>query len=176
MALGTESPMRDKGPAIINWDPSGDNLDIYPTNGAINFKTELNVEDINEDGHGNAPVDSVDMGRIITIEADFTRLTLELLETVIHGSTAGVNNLKVPNKVGNAFYANAKQLIIKPLSDGNLISADTSEWIYVFKAYPVEAIELLYSKGDQRIFHVVFKVYPDDTSGNWGQLYRIGPA
>lgn len=178
MALGVENFSRDLGPAIINWDPSGDDINLYPTFGSIMFSSNTadQVRPVMEDGHGDAPVDDVPMGRIVLVEADFTRLTLLQLAKVIHGSSGDSNTLLVPNKAGCAVYDLAKQIIIKPLCDGNVISADTDEWTYVFKAYPFEAIELNYNKDDQRVVHITFKAYPDNTSGNVGNLYRFGPA
>jgi len=176
--LGTELFARDLGPAIINWDPSGDDIDLYPTMGSIVVSSDLTgqVRKIYEDGHGDAPVDGVPMGRLVTVTAEFTRLTLAQLAVVIHGSVAGATNLKVPNKAGCAFYSLAKEIIIKPLCDGDTISADTTEWIHFFKAYPTENFELNFNKDDQRIISVTFEIYPDDTSGNVGELYRFGPA
>lgn len=174
MALGQEFATLDAGPSVINWDPDTLNLNIYPTNGQILFKSELEGLQIFEDGHGNAPVDEIAMGRIVTVEADFSRLTLALLGIVIHGSTQAGDYLDVPNKVGQAFYALSKAFIIKPLSDGNVINTDEKTWIRVFKGYPKEQIELAYSKADQKIMHALFAVFPDDLSGNIGMMYRIG--
>lgn len=174
MALGQEFATLDAGPGVVNWDPDTANLNIYPTNGSILFKSELEGLQIYEDGHGNAPVDEIATGRLVSLEADFTRLTLVLLAIVIHGSTQVGDYLDVPNKVGQAFYALAKTLIVKPLSDGNVINADEKTWIRIFKGYPKEQIELAYSKADQRIMHALFSVFPDNLSGNIGMMYRIG--
>lgn len=178
MALGIENFSRDLGPAVINWDPSGVDEDLYPTFGSIvmTSNTADQVRDVMEDGHGDAPVDAVPMGRIVTVEADFTRLTLLQLAMVIPGSAGDADTLAVPNIAGCAVYDDAKQMIIKPLCDGDTISADTDEWTTFFKAYPFEAVELNYNKDDQRIYHVTFKIFPDDTSGNVGELYRFGTA
>lgn len=175
MALGTEAFCKDLGPAIIDWD-SG--TELYPTFGSIVFTSDLagQARDVMEDGHGDAPVDSIDMGRIVTVAADFSRMEMTKLQDVVHGSSGDSDTLLVPNKAGNAVYDDAKPIIIKPLTDGNVISTDNTEWINIFKAYPFEILELGFNKDDQRIFHVTFKVYPDNTSGNVGNLYRFGPA
>lgn len=176
MALGVEAPIRDLGPGVIQWDPSGVNLNLYPTNGAISFKSELITKDVHEDGHGDIPVDKVTMGRMVTVEIDLTRQDLTNLEAAVYGSTAGVNNLVVTNKVGQALYDTAKQAIIKPLEDGDTISVTNTEWIYLFKVVLLEAFELAYNREDQRTFKVILGIFPDDTSGNVGALWRIGPA
>lgn len=176
--LGVENFSRDLGPAIINWDPDGVNENLYPTFGSVVMTSNTidQVRDIMEDGHGDAPVDAVPMGRIVTVDVDFTRLTLLQLAMVIPGSAGDVDTLKVPNLAGCAVYDLAKGMIIKPLCDGDVISADPNEWTTFFKAYPFEAIELNYNKDDQRISHITFKIFPDNLSGNVGQLYRFGSA
>lgn len=178
MALGVELPVRDLGPAIIQWDVAGTPVNLYPTNGTITFITNTTdqMRDIMEDGHGDTPVDKVFGGRLVSVTADFTRFTLAQLAETVPGSTTAATKLEVPNKAGCAVYADAKQMIIKPLCDGNVISADTTEWIYIWKAYPTENWELAYNKDDQRIVPVTFHIFPDDASGNVGELYRIGPA
>ena len=175
MALGVPAPMGDIGPALINWDPDGANLNLYPTFGIISVKQELTHAEVFEDGHGDCPVDSVDKGRVVTVEVDFTRLTLANLGAVTPGSVAGGTNLTIPNKAGNAYYASAKEIVIKPLLD-DAENPDTSTWWHFFKAYPFDVFEVGYDKEGQRIFHVLFVIYPDDASGNVGELSRIGAA
>jgi hypothetical protein len=127
MALGVENFSRDLGPAVINYDPSGVDINLYPTFGSIVFtsNTADQVRDVMEDGHGDAPVDAVPMGRIVTVEADFTRLTLLQLIRVIPGATGDSDTLAVGNLAGCAVYDSAVQIIIKPLCDGDTISANT---------------------------------------------------
>jgi hypothetical protein len=178
MALGIELPVRDLGPAVINWDPDGVDIDLYPTNGTIQFNSDTTgqMRDVFEDGHGDAPVDKVYGGRVVTITADLTRQTLAQLALTVPGSTTAATRLEVPNKSGCATYDDAVSCIIKPLCDGDVISVVTTEWIYIWKATITENWELAYNKDDQRIVPCTIHVFPDDASGNVGELYRIGPA
>lgn len=172
--LGVEAAIRDLGPAVIERVSSG--VQVYPTFGSITISSEQMMREVFEDGHGDAPVDAVDMGTVVTIECDFTRLTNALLEEITIGGVAGANNLLKSNRAGNAQYAGAEEFIIKPLSDGRTISANVNEWIHLFKAIFVDIFEIPYSKDDQRVFHAQIKIFPDDTSANYGALWRIGPA
>ena len=175
MALGIPAPMGDIGPALINWDPDGANINLYPTWEIVSVKQELTHAEVFEAGHGNAPVDSVDTGRVTTVEVDFSRLTIAQLAIIFPGAAVVGTGLTIPNKAGNAYYASAKEIIVKPLLD-DVENPDTTTWWHFFKAYPFEAIDVGYDKEGQRIFHGVFIIYPDDASGNVGELSRIGPA
>jgi hypothetical protein len=174
MALGIESPLKDLGPCMIEWDVDGTPVDLTPAFGTVTFKSELKGADVFENGHGEAPVDTVQTGRVVTIEAPFTRFTISLMGTITAGSTAAGSTLDVPNKVGTSVYDLAKHIIIKPLVD-DTESVTNTEWIHCFKAYPFEKFEIGYDNSDQKVFLVEFKCYPDDTSGNVGAIWRIGP-
>ena len=164
-------PIGDLGPCQVLWGSD----DLGPTLGGVVFKEEVHSVDIKEDGHGDTPVDAVFTGRLVTIECKFTRSSLTQLEAMITSSTAGGSNLKVVNTVGDQMFANAEELILKPLVN-NTASATTTEWLHVHKTYPVAAVELGYDNSGQRIINVTFRAFPDDTSGQVGEIWRMGPA
>lgn len=164
-------PVKDLGPCQVLYNE----VDLGPTLGGVTFKEELHTVDIHEDGHGDTPVDSIFNGRIVTIEAKFTRSSLAQLEAMIESSTKGASNLKVVNSVGNAMFADSEELILKPLVD-NTASVTTSEWLHVHRAYPVAAVELPYDNSGQRVISVTFKAFPDDATGQVGEIWRMGPA
>lgn len=168
-------PFRDLGPVEVTWDPDGTPVTLSPFFGTVNLKSELQVADVKEDGQGDIPVDAVDIGRLVTLEIPMTRSSLTQLEKAIHGSTKTSTNLQVPNKVGNTLYALSKEIILKPMVD-NVASVTTTEWIHIFKCYPIEKIEVGFDNANQRVLIVEFKVFPDRASGNVGELYRVGPA
>lgn len=164
-------PTKDLGPCQCLWN----NIDLGPTHGGVTFHEEQHSVDIHEDGHGDSPVDAITTGKITSVEANFTRLTLTQLEYLIESSTKGTSNLKVVNSVGNAMLANSKELILKPLVD-NVASVTTSEWLHVHRTYPLGAPEFKYDNSGQRILKVVFKCFPDDLSTQVGEIWRMGPA
>lgn len=167
--MGSIAIMKDMGPVQIDWD--GGTL-LNPVLGTVTVKSELQNADIKEAGQGEIPVDSVDTGRLVTIEATLTRVQLATLGVVIPGSTVDLvnNNVGVPNSVGNSYYADAKEIILKPLVN-NAAETDDETWVTFFKCYPFEKMELGYDNENQRVVLVEFKVYPLA-----GELYRFGPA
>ena len=174
------TPIRDLGPCCIVWDPDGDNIELKPCFGTVTFRGEDSAADIFENQHGEAPVDAVFTGRLITLEAPMTRSNLVQLEAVIHDATkhkhlGKYKILKVPNVVGDNMFPLAKEIILKPVLD-RVCSATTSEWLHVFRCYPMAAFEIGYDNSGQRVYNVSFKVFPDDSSGNVGYLWRMGPA
>ena len=164
-------PFKDLGPCQVLWN----SVDMGPTHGGVVFKEELHSVDIHEDGHGDTPIDAIFTGRIVSIEAKFTRLTLAQLDALIESATAGASKLTVLNSVGNAMYANAKELVLKPLVD-NVASATSSEWLHLLKAYPVASANFTYDNNNQRILTVVFKCFPSRDTGTLNQMWRVGPA
>jgi len=164
-------PIGDLGPCQVLW--GGD--DLGPTLGGVVFKEEVHSVDIKEDGHGDSPVDAVFTGRLVTIECKFTRSTFDQLEAMITGSVATATNLKVVNTVGDQMFADAEELILKPLVN-NVASVTTSEWLHVHETYPVAAVEFGYDNSGQRIINVTFRAFPSATSGMVGEIWRMGPA
>ena len=146
-------PVKDLGPCQVLYN----NVDLGPTLGGVKFKETLNSVDIKEDGHGVTPVDAIFTGRVVTVEATFTRSSLAQLESMIESSTAGADNLAVVNSVGN------------------VASSDDTEWLYVHRAYPIADAVLTYDNSSQRVVKVTFKAFPDDASGQVGEIWRMGP-
>jgi hypothetical protein len=164
-------PIGDLGPCLCLWGGTS----LGPTLGGVTFKEEVTSVDIREDGHGESPVDAIFTGRKVTIECKFTRSTLAQLEAMITGSTAGADNLKVVNTVGDQMFADSEELILKPLVN-NVASVTATEWIHIHKTYPVAAVEFGYDNSGQRIVNVTFRAFPDTTSGQVGEIWRMGPA
>ena len=172
MATYVNSPIRDAGPCVIDWD-GGTVLD--PIHGEVKITVEETLIDIFEEGLGVVPVDKIDVGTIVKIEVPFTRSTLAQMGDYMTGGTDTGTKLEVSSLVGGTRYDLAKELIIKPKIN-NAASATTTEWITFFKVTPQVNFEIPYSKENQRVFMVTFHCFPDDTSGNVGKVFRIGPA
>lgn len=169
------SPNRDLGPCSVLWDPDGVNLELNPTFGTVSFKDELTYAEVKEDGHGEAAVDAVPTGRKVELTIPMARSSLTQLEATIKGSVMGVSNLKVSNLAGVAVFPNAKEIVVKPL-DNNVPTAVTSEWLHIHRAYPFDSLEWVYDNAGQRVTNVVFKAFPDDKTGQVGEMWRMGPS
>lgn len=168
-------PNRDLGPCSILFDPSGANLELNPLFGGVTFKDEVLSVEIKEDGQGETPVDHVHTGRIVELTIPMTRSTLEKLNAAIAGSVKTGTTLKVSNKVGASCFANSKEIIIKPVED-NVATVDTNEWLHLHRCYPFSNLEWIFDNSGQRVTNVVFKTYPDDATGQVGEMWRQGPA
>lgn len=170
------APFRDLGPCEVIWDPSGENLAINPTHGGVRERDSLLTQDIFEDGQGETPVDAVTKGRKMEVEVPMTRFSLHQLSSMIEGGVIVGTRLEVSNAVGNALYAHARELRIKPTQD-NVASPTTTEWTHYFRCFPVIDQEIVYDNSEQRVAKVLFKVFPSqNTSEGLGKMRRYGPA
>jgi len=164
-------PIGDLGPCRAIWNGT----DLGETFGGIEFKEDLTSKEIKTDQNGETPVDKVFTGRLTSVIAKFTRQTLAQLEAVIESSTAGANNLKVVNSVGNAMFSRSEELILKPVVDG-VTSVDPNDWLHIHRTFPVAKVNFMYDVGTQRTVEVEFNCFPDDLSTQVGEIWRMGPA
>lgn len=166
--------IKDLGPCSVLWDPGdGVNLELNPTFGGVTFKYEETYVDVKEDGQGETRVDSVPTGNITELTIAMTRSTLAQLEAVIRGGKVTGSTLKVSNVVGGAVFADAKEIIIKPLVN-NVATTDVNEWLHIHKAYPFPSLEWVWDNAGQRVTNVLFVGYPDVAAGYVGGMWRVG--
>jgi len=165
--------VKDLGPCSVTWDKVGANLELNPTFGGVTFKYEESFVDIKEDGQGETAVDSIHTGNITELTLPMARSTLAQLAAVIGGGAVTGDTLKVSNIVGGAAFANAKQIIVKPLVN-NVPTVNENEWLYIYRAYPFPSLEWIYDNAGQRVTNVVFKAYPDDAAPYVGGMFRVG--
>lgn len=165
------APIKDLGPCRLIYN----SVDLGLTSGGVKFKDEVKSKDILADQHGETPIDAVLTGRAVEIEAPLLQSSLAILEDVIAGAVVTGTSMEVSNSIGGTMYANAHELIIKPAVD-SVASATTTEWLHILKAYPVAKLDFGYDANGVRVFKVTFKAFPDQTSGQVGLMWRIGPA
>lgn len=169
------SPMLDKGPCELVWGyGDSDALYLGKTLGGVKLGMETKESDINEDQAGDAPVNAVLTGSVLTLEANFTRLSLDQLAMLLNTIESG-GVIPIENQIGCDEYALARTLVIKPLC-GNVVSTDPATWVEIYKAYPVAGLDLTYDKDTQRIFPVKFKIFVSQESGFEGLFGTIGMA
>lgn len=161
---------KDLGPCDVQWNGST----VGPTQGGVKVKIEDKVVEIKEDGYGVAAVDAVFTGSEVgDIEIPLTRFTMAQLDILTQNGDLVGSVLTVPNPVGEAMYASAKALVLKPLTN-NVASAVTTEWVTFFKAYPYKKWEFGYDNAGQRIFKVAFKVFVCQESPNINDILKLG--
>jgi len=169
------SPNKDLGPCWIIWDEAGDNVIFKKTFGGIFFRFEELTTPVKRDQAGETHVDEVTIG--VTnpeVEAPLTQEEVAMLIHCFSNSIQVANSLMVKNPVGEALLVSAKQLIVKPIVNGN-VSETPSEWLYLHRAIPRVAMEQAYDNSGQRTVKVIFKGFPDDHSGRVGEMWRYGP-
>lgn len=165
------SPLRDLGPGRLEFNGT----DCGPARGGIKVFVEESLVDILEDQHGVAPVDKINVGTLVRVEALFTRATLTQMGIWDESATVTGTKLEHDNKVGGGKFSGAKELILKPRVNQTTSTTNT-EWWYFHKASPQVNWEVPYDNENQRLFMVTFHCFPDDTSGRVGEIFRIGPS
>lgn len=163
-----EGPVKDLGPCIIEFNE----VDLGPTFGDVLFRYAPESRPVVEDQKGVTEVDGVFVGAVCEVEVPLTRSTLANLASVIPGASVSGSGMNVENIVGESRYANAQQLVLKPVVDG--VAGPNTTWLTIFKASPSVDLEITYNNEGQRVYKVIFKAYPDDTSGNVGKIWKIG--
>ena len=171
--MGQELPMGDISSAEIVWGygESGA-LTLSPFFGAVNLSMTETMNDVQEEAHGDAPVDSVKGGLVIELSAPMARSSLEQLQVALDGPLVG-NAVYIINKAGCNVRDRAKAIVIKPMCNG-VPNNTKSTWIHLFHCFPFRSIELVYDRSTQRIFNVVFKVFVSLESGQVGKFGTVG--
>lgn len=176
MGITSASPIRDLGPCSVIWDIEGTALELSPTHGGVEFKDDLKTKDINEDGQGDTPVDSVTIGRTVSVVVPMTRSSLaQLIATIKGAALVGTANMHVSNDVGSALFALSKSLTIKPKVNG-AVSVVATEWLYIYNAYPLANLDIKWDNSTQKTAKVTFTCFPSQVSGSIGKMWRIGAA
>lgn len=160
-----EGPVKDLGPCIIDFNSA----ELGPTFGDVLFRHIVESRPVLEDQKGVTEVDGVFVGAVCEVEVPLTRTTLAKLATVIPGGSYTTGLVTVNNIIGESRYANAKVLILKPIVDG--VAGPSTTWLTISKASPSVDLEIVYNNEGQRVYKVIFKGYPDETTG---ELYKIG--
>lgn len=159
--------LRDKGPCEVWYGTKGAEAILGPYFESAKFNTSSTSSDVKESSHGTTPVDSILTGYgETTVTVPFTRISLASLATVIPGATISGTGFKaIPSdEIGRSQYDSSNSLILKPIVDGSP-STDVSEWLQCDHAYPNVDMEIVYDNDGQRVFNVIFKCFPDATSG-----------
>lgn len=167
-------PVWDKGPAEVVWG-YGESGAVYlgKTLGGVKLTMESNSSDINEDQAGDAAVDAVLTGSVMTLELTLTRLSAEQLATALNTEVGEDGVIPIENQVGCSLYELARQVVIKPLC-GNEVSEDPSTWVLLYKCYPIAGLDFTWDKDTQRTVPLKFKVFVSQESGFEGTFGTIG--
>ena len=164
--------LRDLGPCEVSWGGAV----LGTLNGPVKVKVDDQDVEIKENGMGVVAVDAVFVGRkFADIEVPLTRITIDQLSDVFHGTVLVDDVLTISNVVGESMYDSSLALLLKPLIN-DVAGVDVTEWIELFKTFPTAKIELPYDNASQRNFVFSFKVFPSQESGQKGEFGTFGHA
>ena len=171
--MGQELPMGDISSAEIVWGygESGPTT-LSPFFGAVNLSMAETMNDVQEEAHGDAPVDSVKGGLVMELTCPMARSSLDQLKIALDGPLTG-NEIAITNKAGCNVRDRAKAIVIKPMCDG-VPNPTRSTWIHLYHCFHSRQIELVYDRSTQRVFNVVFKVFVSLESGQLGKFGTVG--
>jgi hypothetical protein len=169
------SVIRDLGPCAVYWDAdSGTPIALNPTLGGVEFKYSVKTKDIQEDGQGEAAVDSITIGAEAELTVPMTRSAIAQLVQAIKGAAlVGTSAMHVSNDVGTALYSLSKVVRVKPMAS-NVAGVTESEWLTIYKAYPIAGLDWKWDNSSQRTTKVVFKCFPACESAVVGKIFRVG--
>ena len=172
----SQLPMGDIGPCSVTWDYGGTPYYINPYLGTVTLSMEDKISDVQEEAHGDMPVDAVFAGSVMELEIPMARNTLsELANSMGYGNMGSLvgNVLTLYNMTECEMYENAKEIMIKPVCN-NIDDDDPHSWIHLFKCHPYRDIELVYDLNAQRIHMMEFKIFPNTDSGYCGEYGEAG--
>lgn len=176
------SPNKDLGPCVVVWDGrriDGTPIEFHKTFGGVFFRYEELQVPVKRDQAGETEVSAVTTGvtnpelEVPLTQEDCGRLQ-KCFANSVAGATLGNDYLKVSNPVGVDIFPYARQVIVKPISNG-VVSTDEGEWLYIHKAFPRITMEQGYDNSGQRTVKVMFKGYPDVESSRIHEMWRYGP-
>lgn len=170
-------PIGDIGPCEVTWDYDGANpIVITPHLGIVTVRMSDAVTDVHKEPQGAAPVEAFFEGATVELEVPMARSTLSQLANTIGYDGMGLlvgNVLTLFNIAGVELYANARQILIKPMCD-ETPNPDARTWLLLYKCHPYRDYELGYDRAKQRVHMVKFKVFANQDSGYEGEYYQEG--
>ena len=169
-------PIGDIGPCCVVWDWASTKLCITPYLGTVTLRWADTINDVQEEGYGDAPVDGVFGGSVVELEVPMVRSSLEQLEQTIAYESMGsklAEYVILHNMAGIDMYARAKIIVIAPMYN-NKPSQLPPEYHQLYKCHPWRDYELTWDRSGQRIHMVKFKVFPNQDDGFCGEYGTEG--
>lgn len=147
------------------------------TNGGVEFTYERETEELIVDKYGKTPMDIILTGNNLMLKCNLAEMTtLNKYYSMPEGKYAA---LGVDSKLGigrtSGFSFASRQALMRLHPRKNIPSA-RDEDVYIFKAVPVDSIELPYKIDEQQVLAVTFKALVDETQPDGQLLGRVGDA
>lgn len=143
--------------------------DLGYTKGGVEVTIATTTHEVNVDQFGDTPINEYIQGRTVQVkvpmaESDLNKLVLAIPGAVLitdHTTPAKIK-LAVSSSVGVSLRAAAAKLVLHPNA---LISSDHSQDFTIALASPSGNLDFAYNFNNERVYNVVFKGYPDATTG-----------
>lgn len=149
--------------------------DLGHTMGGVKFTYTPDTEDLKVDKYAG-PIDIALTKEDLVITAQLAEPVVDILKQVYFGGAyatgAGKKQIQLGTTTGKLASTLAAGLLIHPRAKA---TSDESEDVLIFKAAPVDEVELNYEIDNQRVFEVKFRALVDENSTQ-GTLGRYGPA
>jgi hypothetical protein len=160
------SPIKDLGPCDVDFDGAS----LGKTFGGVKFRYTEETAPVKTDQTGVTEIDGITSGvSACEAEVPLTRASLANLLKVLGNAVYEAGVLTVGTTIGKSLKDNAKVLILKPIID-NEVSSDATTWLTAALASPRSDWEVDYSPEGQRVYKVIFKIFPNDNN----ELFKIG--
>lgn len=137
---------------------------------------EPSFADVGADKYGETPVDKVLIGENLQVQVTLAEPSIGNLEEAIAASDtdtgAGGSRLNIGREAGFSLRDSAAAiLVLHPIKN---VAGDLREDVTIYRAAPIETVELAYKVNEQRVFQITFQALPDETYDNGRRLGHIG--
>jgi len=151
-------------------------VNLGNTKEGVMFKYEPEFAELTVDKYGSTPVDKVLTGERLLVEVTLAEPSVGNLEEAIAASDtdtgAAGDRLNIGRSAGWSLRTNnSAVLVLHPTAKAD---SDLTDDITIYRAVPIEAVELSFKVDEQRVFKVTFEALIDETYDDGRRLGHIG--
>lgn len=144
-------------------DVTFDTLDLGGTKGGVDVSIKVESYDVKADQVGGTPLKSLITGTIVEVKVPMLETNMAKLHAVIPQSTTvgvapALTGLEIGSGINLDLLSFAKVLKLHPTG----VAAETTDQDFTaFLAVPLPNFSFKYMVGQERVYEVTFKCYPD---------------
>ncbi|MDX5368161.1 MAG: hypothetical protein LPL29_02190 [Alphaproteobacteria bacterium] len=156
-------------------DVTFNSVDLGATKGGVEVEIQTETYEVKVDQYGETPIKDVIIGTMVTVKVPMAESDLVKLKEVMPQAVALVDGmsatkgLEIRSGVNTDLLDGAAELVLHPTG---LSALDLSQDFTVFLAAPTANFTFKYATGEERIYEVTFKGYPD--VANNGKIAAFG--
>lgn len=139
------------------------------------FTFEREFEDLIVDKYGTSPLDKALTGNKLMIKVTLAEITTENISRAIPEGLFAEQATDSKTGLGaqSGYLASTDEGLLRLHPRRNAPSA-RNEDIYIWRAVPIETVELGFKRDEQRVLEITFEALVDETRANGEHLGRIG--